>query len=455
MEQKDPSIAAIGQISPISAYPHRPIGRRITSLTTHTPPAVLLLLVHEVDSIRRPYMQYAAMAGQTRPDTSLDLGFWMRHSISPILAFLRAAGAYSAADQGEHIRILCDHILPNIGPRPTASHPIKSSLTNSGSPIEISLNLRSGKPSVRYCAEILGSAWPDDADIYAVETVQKCLTSLCAELGLSRRWSDELLEAFIPTAEEAKRSQENVQQWMTSLLPPGLETKPVSRLPFAAFALDLDGPRARPKLFLLEGVVSPSIDMLSIDLVKEEDLHGARVKMYLHTTTNSFNTVRQCLTLGGRRQDETTIKGLETLRTIWHLMIQEKDEVADDYEKPVNDAAQQAMKLFLSLEITPGRDLPEVKLYVPVFTYMKSDAETVENFEIMLEKCNQEWASSGKYRDMFETAFGDLNRKREAPIHSYASFYYNESGVYQTLYFCLPRELDVDGENMVERQPDC
>ncbi|KAG8420629.1 hypothetical protein J3459_010887 [Metarhizium acridum] len=312
---------------------------------------------------------------------------------------------------------------------------------------------------------------------------------------VSRRWSDELLEAFIPTAEEAKRSQENVQQWMTSLLPPGLETKPVSRLPFAAFALDLDGPRARPKLyvspkvkeigsgsctneaiwsllrnleppinskaveaiseFLLEGVVSPSIDMLSIDLVKEEDLHGARVKMYLHTTTNSFNTVRQCLTLGGRRQDETTVKGLETLRTIWHLMIQEKDEVADDYEKPVNDAAQQAMKLFLSLEITPGRDLPEVKLYVPVFTYMKSDAETVENFEIMLEKCNQEWASSGKYRDMFETAFGDLNRKREAPIHSYASFYYNESGVYQTLYFCLPRELDVDGENMVERQPDC
>ncbi|KAK9440235.1 hypothetical protein VB005_04856 [Metarhizium brunneum] len=383
------------------------------------------------------------MADQTRPVTSLDLGFWMRHSISPLIAFLRAAG-YSAADQGEHIRILCEHVLPNIGPRPTALHPIKSSLTNSGSPIELSLNLCSGKPTVRYCAEVLGSTWSKDGDIYAVETVQKCLTSLCAELGFSRRWSDRLLGAFTPTAEEAKRSQENLQKWMASLLPPGLETKPVSRLPFAAFAFDLDGPRALPKLyvspkvkeigsgsstnetiwnllrnleppinskaveaisdFLLEGVVSPSIDMLSIELVDEEDLHRARVKMYIHTTTNSFNTVRQCLTLGGRRRDETTMKGLETLKTIWHLMMQEKDQVADDYEKPVNDAVQQAMKLFFSLEITPGKDLPEVKLYVPVFAYMKSDADTVENFEIMLKQCNQEWASSGRYRDMFETA---------------------------------------------------
>lgn len=144
--------------------------------------------------------------------------------------------------------------------------------------------------------------------------------------------------------------------------------------------------------------------MLSIELVDAEDLHRARVKMYIHTTTNSFNTVRQCLTLGGRRRDETTMKGLETLRTIWHLMMQEKDQVADDYEKPVNDAVQQAMKLFFSLEITPGKDLPEVKLYVPVFAYMKSDADTVDNFEIMLKQCNQEWASSGRYRDMFETA---------------------------------------------------
>lgn len=193
--------------------PHKLIGSRITSLTTYTTPALLLSPAQNLDFIRRFYMPYAAMADQTRPVTSLDLGFWMRHSISPLIAFLRAAG-YSAADQGEHIRILCEHVLPNIGPRPTALHPIKSSLTNSGSPIELSLNLCSGKPTVRYCAEVLGSTWPNDGDIYAVETVQKSLTSLCAELGFSRRWSDRLLEAFTPTAEEAKKSQENLQKWI-------------------------------------------------------------------------------------------------------------------------------------------------------------------------------------------------------------------------------------------------
>ncbi|KID89001.1 aromatic prenyl transferase, partial [Metarhizium majus ARSEF 297] len=150
------------------------------------------------------------MADQTRPVTSLDLGFWMRHSISPLIALLRAAG-YSAADQGEHIRILCEHVLPNIGPRPTATHPIKARL----------------QTAVRRSSL---------ASIFALES--------------RRRWSDRLLEAFTPTAEEAKRSQENLQKWIASLLPPALETKPVSRLPFAAFAFDLDGPRALPKLYV-------------------------------------------------------------------------------------------------------------------------------------------------------------------------------------------------------------
>ncbi|KAG8420744.1 hypothetical protein J3458_002677 [Metarhizium acridum] len=384
------------------------------------------------------------MSHQASLTNNLDLRYWMRHSVPPLLALLRAAGSYSDADQGKHIQFLCDYVLPNFGPRPTEASPSRSRFTQSGFPMDLSLNLNAGKPKVRYCWEFLGPNGPEDNDMYAIGALRKCLESLATELGFSTQWADALLDALAPTPEEATTTQQNIRQWQASLLPPGVEPKPGARLPFAALAFGLDGPRTDTKFyispqikelgsaksmnetiwnvarhleppisqnairavseFLLERPGPPCMDMLCVDLVKEQNLHRARFKIYVHTTSNSFNTVRQCISLGGRRQDEATLKGLEVLRTIWHLLLQEKEEVTDDNEKPVNDPAELVMKLFFCIEFTPGEDLPDVKLHVPIFNYLKSDRETIENLEKVFLKCGQEWAVNGKYREAFELA---------------------------------------------------
>lgn len=90
------------------------------------------------------------MANQASMTNNLDLRYWMRHSVPPLLALLRAAGSYSDADQGKHIQFLCDYVLPNFGPRPTDDSSSKSWFTQSGFPMDLSLNLNAGKPKVRY-----------------------------------------------------------------------------------------------------------------------------------------------------------------------------------------------------------------------------------------------------------------------------------------------------------------
>ncbi|OAA34866.1 aromatic prenyl transferase [Metarhizium rileyi] len=422
------------------------------------------------------------MADQTPTQNNVDLSYWMHHAVPPLLALLRATGTYSAAEQGEHIRFLCDNVLPHLGPRPTKDSPANSPLTPSGSPLDLSLNLDAGRPMVRYCWEPMGAESPKDGNMYTDGTLRRCLASLSAELGFSRRWCDALMDALVPTTEEANTAQQNIQAWQSSQLPPGVTPRLLTRLPFSALAFNLDGSRTSAKFYLsptvkemgsgksmnetvwnvlrrLQPPISEeaiktisqflqdipglgNVGMVSVDLVKEEELSRARVKIYISITSNSFNTVRQCMTVGGLRQDETTLEGLEILRSIWHLLLQEEEAIADDYETPVKDVSKMAAKLFLCLDVTPGQDLPSPKLHVPVFNYLKSDAEALRNFETILQKCNQGWAAEGKHRAAFETAFGDPSLDRGAPIHSYTSFSYGKSGVYQTLYFSLPTGME-------------
>lgn len=86
--------------------------------------------------------------------------------------------------------------------------------------------------------------------MYAIGALRKCLASLSTELGFSTQWADALLDALAPTSEEATTTQQNIQQWQASLLPPGVEPKAGARLPFAALAFGLDGPRTDTKLYI-------------------------------------------------------------------------------------------------------------------------------------------------------------------------------------------------------------
>ncbi|KAL7626882.1 hypothetical protein AAE478_003656 [Parahypoxylon ruwenzoriense] len=414
----------------------------------------------------------------SKPDP-VDARYWTGHCVPPLISLMKSVGSYSAVDQEAQLRILSEHVLPNLGPRPSiATSP--SFLTQSGSPFQLSLNTSSFDNCVRYCWEMLGRNGGTDSDPLAIQAARTIMASLSVTFGFTSKWSDVLLSAFAIDRNEAQDVITRLPEWLENFVPRGVKAAPLERIPFAFAAFDLKGGNASVKLYvnpkakeIATGVpaastvwdilrkLTPSfnptaidmleqflgnssipcpIELIAIDCVDETRLSDARVKLYVHTRSNSFNTVHNYVTLGGRLCDEETNNGLTILRSIWHLLLQELDgSIDNDYEKPLNDASILCQKLYFSFELQPGKEFPMVKTYLPTWNYVRSDEETILNYEEVFRKCHHPWGKEGRYGKIFTDAFGPANHDRKKPVHCDASFLFTEkTGIYQTLYYSPP-----------------
>ncbi|KAH8897619.1 P450 monooxygenase [Thozetella sp. PMI_491] len=406
-----------------------------------------------------------------------DTQYWADHITHPLKALLQHTEVYTPADQEAQLRILAENVLPNLGPRPSQA-PTPSYMTQSGSPIQLSINA-SKNNCVRYCWDMIGVKGGTPSDPLAMEATKEIVASLSARFGFSTVWSDELVKAFALSPEEAQRVVDILPTWLQSFVPEGEKAPAIGRIPFGLTAFDLKGSdismkfyiNPRPKeiatgvptsdiiwkmmrsmtpafktnaIDMMEKFVSSipgsPIELVAIDCFDEAHLSEARIKLYLHTRSNAFKTVREYVTLRGELHDEKTNKGLKVLRDIWHLLLQEPEGISgEDFEKPLNDASMLCQKLYFSIEIQPGKDLPEVKSYLPTWNYARSDQETIKNYEQVFRKCGHPWGENGKYGDIFTAAFGPANHERKKPVHCDASFIYTRNkDVYQTLYFSAP-----------------
>ncbi|KAI1082127.1 P450 monooxygenase [Whalleya microplaca] len=410
--------------------------------------------------------------------------YWTSHCVPPLISLMKSSGSYSDADQEAQLRILAEHVIPNLGPSPSmATSP--SLLTQSGSPFQLSLNTSSSGNRVRYCWEMLGYNGGTDSDPLAIQAARTIVASLSITFGFTNKWSDVLLSAFAISRNEAQDVIARLPEWLENFVPRGVKAAPLRRIPFALIAFDLKGASASVKLyinpkakeivtgvpaastvwgilrtlapsfnrtaidmlekFLARSPVTCPIELIGIDCVDETQLSDARVKLYVHTRSNCFNTVYNYVTLGGQLCDEETNNGLAILRSIWHLLLQEPGgSIENDYEKPVNDASILCQKLYFSFELQPGKEFPKVKTYLPTWNYVRSDEETVLNYEEIFRKCHHPWGDEGRYGKIFTDAFGPANHDRKKPVHCDASFLFTDkTGVYQTLYYSQPlRKLE-------------
>nr|AGN73100.1 aromatic prenyl transferase-like protein [Epichloe aotearoae] len=424
---------------------------------------------------------------QTQNATSdpRDVEYWSRHCKPVLKSLLKSAGSYSEDEQEAQLRLLCDHVLPNLGPRPSRA-PYPSFITQTGSPFQPQINISNNKPRIRYCWEPLGPRGGSESDPYGVEAAREIVSSLSKSFGFYSQWNDTFVDAFAPSPEQVRDVQEKLPKWLAKQMPPGVEPPLVRRLPFSFIAFELKDAKAsiktyfnpkakelatgipateitwsalrnlKPSLnpasidavakFLAEREVPSAVELVGIDCVDEADLSEARVKLYVHTRDNSFNTVRDYVTLGGRITDETTLEGLGVLRELWHMLLQKPEGIPDEgYDAPFSDkegfAAYQ--KLYFGFELRPSRELPEVKSYLPTWHYVKSDDVAVDNYEEVFRRCGQDWGHNSKYRKMFEEAFGPANHDRKVPVHCDASFMYSKTkGAYQSLYYSPTLEIE-------------
>ncbi|RYO82240.1 hypothetical protein DL762_006721 [Monosporascus cannonballus] len=83
---------------------------------------------------------------------------------------------------------------------------------------------------------------------------------------------------------------------------------------------------------------------------------------------------------GRAADDEMTWKGLEILGEIWNLLLDGPEATADSsVSKPVNDSTNiWHTNVIYSWEVQPGKDLPDVKVHVPLWQYSSSNRATLE-----------------------------------------------------------------------------
>lgn len=192
--------------------------------------------------------QTVTVLGQDVTADSLDMKYWSDNFIPPVKSLLEATEAYSPSEQEAQLRILKEVVLPNLGPRPSkAVGP--SHLTQSGSPLQLSLNASSNN-CVRYCWEMLGASGGHGRDPLAIQAARDIVASVSAKFGFSTKWSNALLSAFAVKPDEAQHIIDMLPQWLQSFVPEGVEAAPLKRIPFALTAFDLKGSNISMKLYV-------------------------------------------------------------------------------------------------------------------------------------------------------------------------------------------------------------
>ncbi|KAI3544795.1 aromatic prenyltransferase [Colletotrichum filicis] len=392
-----------------------------------------------------------------------DQDFWNVRCAETLDAFMKAAGSYTPAQRAAHLQLLSEIIIPCVGPHP-ATAPTKPLLTADGSPFEPSWNITdSGSSSIRFSFEPMGRHGGSESDPFAQKIIPAILPALrMVSHGVDTRWFEQFMSALFLTEAESETA--------LSRLPKG------TRAPTSFLAFDLDGAKAVFKAYFFPVLkhiatgasteditfdairtLSPRgadlsqsanateeyfkncpfaipVEMIALDCI--DPAEGARVKVYARTRSNAFNVVRNVVTLGGQIKDEATLKGLEILKGIWHLLHNEAEPHDDDWNKEPKMVNTLHKGICYGFELKPGAKWPEVKAYVPLWQYADSDAVISANLAQAFR--SRGWAVAEKYQDDMARCFPRSDLSKTTGTHSYISFAYSEKkGAYLTIYYSI------------------
>ncbi|KAJ5017935.1 Indole diterpene prenyltransferase ltmF [Colletotrichum sp. SAR 10_99] len=392
-----------------------------------------------------------------------DQDFWAIRCAETLDGLMKAAGSYTPAQRAAHLQLVSELVIPSLGPHPTSA-PIKPLLTADGSPFEPSWNITdSGASSIRFSFEPLGRHGGTENDPFAQKMIPALLPAL-RSFGdqVDTRWFEQFASALFLNEAETKLALER--------LGPG------HRAPTAFLAFDLDGGKAVFKTYFFPVLkhiatgasteivtfdairsLSPGgerlkpaadvteeyfkncpfpipVEMIALDCI--DPAAGARVKVYARTSSNAFNVVRQVVTLGGQINDEATLKGLEEMRSMWHLLHNEPEPYGDDFDKKPKVWDILHKGICYGFELKPGSKWPEVKSYVPLWQYADNDAVIAANLAKAFK--SRGWPVAESYESDLPKCFPRSDLNRATGTHSYISFAFSEKkGAYLTIYYSI------------------
>ncbi|KAG4438090.1 hypothetical protein IFR05_006411 [Cadophora sp. M221] len=428
-------------------------------------------------SIVPPSLNSAELSDNTASSTPADGSlspttdsFWKGTTRPLYEDFLRGAN-YPAEFHQKYVTFFDEFIIAALGPIPSSISAWTPHLTKDHSPFEPSWNIQGSKQQIRFSIEPVGQNAGTDLDPLSQERPLAFVESLSAKKvcsGLDTEWWKHFTsELFLSNSEI---------QTLQSLSPPAKMTPTcflAFDLPSEKFAPILKAylfPHRRallsgksttqcvidsakklhstttsvlPTLAHIEAFLSKkqstvntsvnkvisnlggeeqekSIEMMAIDCISPSK---ARIKLYVKENIASFANVKNMYTLGGRRSGAEVDEGLAAFEKFWVSLF------GDTESTQFNSAF-----LFLGLEIIPGVEMPDIKLYVPAWTCPIGDEEITARLGSYFT--SQNWAIGSTYDDDFQKICGNGEGMPVKASYTYLSFAYSSAkGPYVTLYY--------------------
>lgn len=349
--------------------------------------------------------------GLDHPNDPDHCWWWQR--TAPLLAtLLRSAGSYTTEQQLDHLRVYRDVVVPTYGP-PTPLTNVQPLLTMDGSPFEPSWNFQNDGTLVRYSFEPLipnsDSANPFPGDILpTLLPLFRYVTSGADTRWLEQVWQQwfvsdrveiEKAKSQLPShkarvpqiflAFDMKGSQRLMKVYLFPVLKHLATGMSTNQLTWDAIrSLKPGGERFGMAVDKLSQFLSTykeriPVEMIAIDCI---DPQKARIKVYGRTKTNSKATIRDVCTLGGTQTDDLTMRGIEHLHGIWHLIMDEPSGLAEDQSKPPRCPNDHHLGICFVFEMRPDQDRIEVKCHLPWAQTNSKDIRTIANFTEALER---------------------------------------------------------------------
>ncbi|KXH57055.1 aromatic prenyltransferase [Colletotrichum nymphaeae SA-01] len=383
--------------------------------------------------------------------------YWSHYFTSVLTRLFSSVGGYTPSEQQAQIDFMRKHVAPVIGPVPAEPYGLFN-MPYIPAPLEASVNLTTnGQPKARIWMNLGKPLDQSRFEPQAAERDSENLLSIARASRADTRWLECLTKAMILTSAqlEAVRARGG-PAWPYSLfcfdftgmdrtmrayfpaVPRGGRSRTEVGLD-AVKSLEPFAPNLQAGLNLVQSYLNgnrykAAIHLLGVDCLDPEQ---ARVKIYLDVNSNSWNAARDVMTLGGRLTDAISLKAVDVLQSVYHLMRDEPEGGDEDWSKPNAIADGSFPGQQFSVEITAKSSIPEMKIYVPLVQYAGSPQRAEENMYHILRKLGHQWASNGKLKETM-MAVGESETVRGLGVITFS--YSEKKGSYSSIYFAPPTD---------------
>lgn len=324
---------------------------------------------------------------------------------------------YRVESRKLHGNFFTNHVAPVLGEGPTADGKPrlwKSFMTDDHSPVELSWTWAAAEslPLVRYSIEPIGQPTTDDLHLLHLQTsddlVHKVET-LVPEVNLE--WYRHFFSGLLPgkasfesklvdTGDHASQVflgfelQDESMMLKVYFLPEtkaiqvglsklSLMDQAITKLSNEALSLRNAFDMIAQYLFSFGLEMRPEVEIAAVDCVRTS---VSRVKIYLRSRQTSFDSVVSMMTLGGKLRVGSK-QGLASLQELWRLVFSLDLSVATS--DPLHPNHHRTAGILYCFALTPGRQSPKSKVYIPVKHYGKNDLEVARGLSKYLTSRNK------------------------------------------------------------------